>query len=499
MGMSNIVLCMVAVCTKLFVASTFQLEPAGYCQDGGCKDVENDGYNLQHRNPNEEYNKIGIEYANKGNIGKAREYFRASALQEPHRGDVWANIGLSIKDECQEALANNMAKKKCRKLLREAVACFDVGMQLGNEQSRNMRSNAVEVLRNYFPGDCLSSDCNRYKTEKKAIKLVNELKHIEAVNTLCKTKKDVTIEFSDWELAHGLISCETSRRFLIIMRVCGVVVAKDIYNQPLLDRIKSDHDGILDEFLSSDKYNKMVQNDQFEEENVASRGESRFELKFPLREPYTDPRLVAQRHMLALVKSVLGDRIELDTFSSVTSLPGKTQQGWHADVGHLFGRLMLGEHRHAPPPGLIVAVPLVDLSSKTGPTEFVMGSHVNIDLDYWESRENAPETAHLILEAAMGSAVVFDMRVKHRGTRNKSDKNRPLVYMGYVREWYTDKVNFKEKQTRAFDDLRLKKLFTRLDNRKYTEILEEIVAEETSVDLDDLRSKAKYRKVNLKV
>lgn len=51
-----------------------------------------------------------------------------------------------------------------------------------------------------------------------------------------------------------------------------------------------------------------------------------------------NPRFVAQRHMYSIIKSMLERRIELDTFSSVTSLPGSTDQNWHADTNDLFYR-----------------------------------------------------------------------------------------------------------------------------------------------------------------
>ena len=41
---------------------------------------------------------------------------------------------------------------------------------------------------------------------------------------------------------------------------------------------------------------------------------------------------------------------------------------------------------------------------------------------------------------ASGSAVIFDLRIRHRGTANKSNKDRGIVYMSYVREWYSDRV-----------------------------------------------------------
>ncbi len=39
-----------------------------------------------------------------------------------------------------------------------------------------------------------------------------------------------------------------------------------------------------------------------------------------------------------------------------------------------------------------------------------------------------------------GSAVVFDLRIRHRGTANRSPQRRPIVYLSYVHDWYYDKV-----------------------------------------------------------
>ena len=40
-----------------------------------------------------------------------------------------------------------------------------------------------------------------------------------------------------------------------------------------------------------------------------------------------------------------------------------------------------------------------------------------------------------------GSVVLFDVRVRHRGTANTSDKPRPIVYMSYVQDWFSDRVS----------------------------------------------------------
>ncbi len=94
--------------------------------------------------------------------------------------------------------------------------------------------------------------------------------------------------------------------------------------------------------------------------------------------------------------------------------------------------------------------------------------------------------------------MVFDLRLRHRGTANSSQKDRAIVYMSYVAEWYYDRVNFKESQTAKFDDFspQMKKLFSRQDHLAYVAKLEELL-ESKKVDLKALRSKGLYKQVEL--
>ena len=89
------------------------------------------------------------------------------------------------------------------------------------------------------------------------------------------------------------------------------------------------------------------------------------------------------------------------------------------------------------------------------------------DTDFWVDQDDQPPTPQMELYAEAGDVVLFDMRLRHRGKGNNSPNNRPIGYLGYVNDWYSDKVNFKEKQTRAFDTLPLKKLFARQDQKQY--------------------------------
>jgi hypothetical protein len=64
-------------------------------------------------------------------------------------------------------------------------------------------------------------------------------------------------------------------------------------------------------------------------------------------------------------------------------------------------------------------------------------------------------------------------------------------------------VNFKDKQRREWDELSswpVRKLLSRLDSRAYTNALEEIILTQLGgkVDLAELQTALKYKKVNLK-
>lgn len=158
-----------------------------------------------------------------------------------------------------------------------------------------------------------------------------------------------------------------------------------------------------------------------------------------------------------------------------------------------------------PPQGLVVVAPLVALDEQSGPTEFYFGSHVNLDhgMGFWSARDESPPTRHVTLPAQRGDVVIFDMRLRHRGGANRSPLRRPIIYLGVVKDWFFDRVNFKDTQTRAWDaraSLTEQKLFTRIDSRLYTARLESLVRERVpggAALISTLRSNASYKKVEL--
>ena len=101
----------------------------------------------------------------------------------------------------------------------------------------------------------------------------------------------------------------------------------------------------------------------------------------------------------------------------------------------------------------------------------------------------------LAIRAKKGSVVLFDLRTRHRGRSNRGTQPRAILYMSYVQNWFKDPQNFKQKQTREWDALpskRQRALFSRVDSRRYVELLEREL-QARGVDLAELASEREYK------
>jgi ectoine hydroxylase-related dioxygenase (phytanoyl-CoA dioxygenase family) len=117
----------------------------------------------------------------------------------------------------------------------------------------------------------------------------------------------------------------------------------------------------------------------------------------------------------------------------VVSHPGATTQHPHRDHEHLFSDPGLGPS--LPVYAINVAVPLVDVDVKTGPTGVWLGSH--------RLPANPPVERHSMTVAALqrGDCMLLDYRTMHAGLPNASGRPRPIVYMVYARPWFFDHSN----------------------------------------------------------
>lgn len=175
-----------------------------------------------------DYNKEGIAQANVGDTRGANRLFRAASLKESYRGDVWANVGLSLHQLVLAFPAADAANATAREMLREALAAFDLGVWLQNAVAVRLREPCLALFEQRFPGTCLDKACARYTSEAAAMALVHAHRHVEAVNQLCTSADAVTVTLAAHEHRTGLPTAQTMRRLWTLLRVCGVVAIKDV-------------------------------------------------------------------------------------------------------------------------------------------------------------------------------------------------------------------------------------------------------------------------------
>jgi len=152
---------------------------------------------------------------------------------------------------------------------------------------------------------------------------------------------------------------------------------------------------------------------------------------------------------MPIVRAILGEEVVLIHKGCFMSLPGAGSQVYHQDGVHLTTQTQRPCH------AINVFVPLVDLQSRNGPTEFVLGSHVlghdGYDRDFLETPK-----------PTAGTPVIFDYRLGHRGLANSSTSCRPIVYCTYARasdgKEFRDSVNFSRKRYHKIGELSAKPL-----------------------------------------
>jgi len=153
-------------------------------------------------------------------------------------------------------------------------------------------------------------------------------------------------------------------------------------------------------------------------------GDKRTMITIAVDGPFNDPDLYANPTVLPLIQKLLGDDVILGSFVSVTSLPGSLDQKPHLDMPLLFEAERVGPE--LPSYSLTLVIPLVDMDATNGTTAFFPGSHKVI-------ADDPPESSPVAPDVPVGSALLFDARVWHGGTPNRSEAPRPVLYNTYQR------------------------------------------------------------------
>lgn len=173
-------------------------------------------------------------------------------------------------------------------------------------------------------------------------------------------------------------------------------------------------------------------------------GGKRTQITVAIEGPFNSPQLYANPFILPLLEVVLGDQLILGSSGAVVSLPGAPHQHAHRDHPNIY-ELPESEATDAwvdmllPPYALNLVVPLVPLNSINGTTRVWLGSHL-----VPKSRTLQMPIADPIVD--LGDGLLFDYRLLHGGTANRSESPRPILYNMYCRRWFRDSRNYRKQQ-----------------------------------------------------
>src|SRR5262249_50042596 len=142
-----------------------------------------------------------------------------------------------------------------------------------------------------------------------------------------------------------------------------------------------------------------------------------------LEPPFDRREILANSWLCSVLKAALGDDFILGAYGVVCSLPGAPRQHIHQDGGDLFPQAAL--NRMLPIAAATVAIPLLEMNETHGTTTLWPGSHRD------ETRASVEIGDEPLVRE--GSYVVWDYRLRHSGTPNRSTVPRPLLYMTYCR------------------------------------------------------------------
>ncbi len=212
-----------------------------------------------------------------------------------------------------------------------------------------------------------------------------------------------------------------------------IIRAKNAIQSEHLDKVQSNTDGSMESSMGIGIKNCFKE--------IVQRHACRFEMPYKMDNEEFAVVLRCPR-IMKVVRGILGEDCVVINKSLVISSPGADDQAWHSDGPHLSATQDLPCHC------LNVFVPLVDVTSLNGPTQFRPGSvNMTRNLKVEMLKAMVRKTLRPIDGPTLrrGSVLLFDYRVLHRGTKNSSSTPRPVLVYTFAKPYYKDTLNFPKK------------------------------------------------------
>ena len=232
----------------------------------------------------------------------------------------------------------------------------------------------------------------------------------------------ITRSEAEWNA--GAFSSETLEKAAHCLRADGTLILEDIVDPALIREARETFLQRYDRYLNGQEHH-----------DAAQVGGRRLKITVDLEPPFERRELIANPLLLSFLKAAFEDDVVLGAYGVVCSLPEAPKQHIHRDGADLFRQAAL--NRLLPIVAVTVGIPLVEMNEIYGTTALWPRSHRD---DTLASTEIADEP--FVRE---GSCVIWDFRLRHGGTPNRSAAPRPLLYMTYCRNWFWDHKNYQQQ------------------------------------------------------
>ena len=232
------------------------------------------------------------------------------------------------------------------------------------------------------------------------------------------------------EAARGVFSVETESAGLAAFNEHGCVLLRGAFPAATVEAM---YDDFAAQFGQLDWVGMQRESEKPPPNRFLRVGGARYDITLRMNGAFGRPDVFANPALLKFLGPLLGEQIQLANCTVVVAHPGASQQHTHRDHDHIFFNPGVGPG--LPVYAINVAVPLIDVDRRMGPTGVWLGSH---RLAQGATVENDTLT---IAELKRGDLMLLDYRTLHAGLPNGSRQARPIVYMVYARPWFFDQTN----------------------------------------------------------
>lgn len=247
---------------------------------------------------------------------------------------------------------------------------------------------------------------------------------------------EACVHFSDEERNAGIPSPEKTSQALLLFQKYGFVRLENVFHPDFLSRLIAHY---------NERYKMYLEG--------TYKADLRPLFTVDVEGAFNDPSFYANPIVMPFFKKCLGEDCIVGAMSSVVSFPGAPDQFVHRDSQAIFGDDYEVD-QHVPPYAMTMLIPFVDCTTETGCTKVWPGSHRRNVPNAVETEKTPPFEP----EVKVGSVLITNSKVVHRGGANRSQRLRPLVYLTYHRKWFRDFWGYETRPPVNVSALQLRRI-----------------------------------------